>query len=193
MKKFTIKDLQQHLATPITLLAFAPSDTDGVKQLAPRIVCADGVRISVQASVGHYSSPRRNTAPFSTVEVVLPQNSRPGANWETFWEASTEGDNGPVEIHYGFVPVQLVVDLINEHGGIAPNCDSCHDDVSIDCHDCEQHQQAKWYADDLQYIQEVESIMGRDIPYEENDTTAKLVYELNAEGKSPHYAAELLS
>ena len=29
------------------------------------------------------------------------------------------------------------------------DCDSCNDDISIDCHDCEQHQDAKQRAAEL--------------------------------------------
>ena len=36
------------------------------------VVCADGFEMSVQASRGHYCSPREDVGPYTTVEIGFP-------------------------------------------------------------------------------------------------------------------------
>lgn len=63
----------------------------------PQIVCADGTAYSVQASVGHYCSPRENAADkYYTVEVWGPFTREPE----------------------GWVPVRNVNRRIHDRGGL---------------------------------------------------------------------------
>ena len=66
----------------------------------PAIVCADGTRYSVQASRGHYCTPREDNAPeYSSVEVFGPFTVEPE----------------------GWVSVRLVNQRIKRHGGLTYN------------------------------------------------------------------------
>ena len=51
----------------------------------PRLVLADGVSLSVQASEHSYSSPRDNKGPYTKVEVGFPSETPPEA-WKEFAE-----------------------------------------------------------------------------------------------------------
>lgn len=96
----TLEKLQAHLATEVTYV----TSTVKYKTVAPRVECADGARISVQASETHYSTPRSNTGPYTHVEA---------------WCASTE----VTEFEYSDdepsaqVPIEDVVQFIDNHGG----------------------------------------------------------------------------
>lgn len=83
----------------------------------PQIKCKDGFRLSVQASSGHYCSPRNSVGPWSMVEVGYPSRKVP-----SFLPYM---DGGPrtaqTKTVYGFVPIDLVVQAIADHGGFAPD------------------------------------------------------------------------
>lgn len=86
---------------------------DGTRGSAvvPHIICADGASLSVQASSGHYCSPRADTGPWGSVEVwcITSANGRKIS-------PSNFGDDhtGP----YGWVPVSRVNAFIHRHGGL---------------------------------------------------------------------------
>jgi len=91
-----------------------------IKQPNPRIICTDGVSLSVQASSYHYCSPRIDEldhwTDYSSVEVGFIKN----ANDEDFtppddWKAYAE-DGFPSDV-YSFVPTQMVKEFIEKHGG----------------------------------------------------------------------------
>lgn len=76
------------------------------------IECADGFKLSVQASFTHYCSPRINNAPsYSSVEVGFP--SQEDVDLMPYAEDSTK----PTQTVYGFVPVEVVDAVIAKHGG----------------------------------------------------------------------------
>ncbi len=81
----------------------------------PRLNCADGFSISVQASDFHACSPRSLTGPYSHVECALP--SQEVATLAPF--ILDEPGVSPLESVYRNVPVLVVIELINEHGGLA--------------------------------------------------------------------------
>jgi hypothetical protein len=81
--------------------------------LAKRITCADGFSLSVQATHGAYCSPRRNVGPWLSVEVGFPS-----AEPELIMEYAEEPER-PTETVYGYVPIGLVEELIEPHGGMA--------------------------------------------------------------------------
>ena len=78
---------------------------------AKRITCKDGFSLSVQATHGAYCSPRTNIGPWARVEVGFPS-----APPELIMEYA-ENDSEPTDTVYGYVPIELVEELIALHGG----------------------------------------------------------------------------
>jgi hypothetical protein len=83
----------------------------------PRIECADGFSLSVQAGRLLYSRPREDAGPWTHVEVGYPSAvPEPWADWETYCEEPSR----PEGTVYAYVPIRLVLDLIDLHGGVKP-------------------------------------------------------------------------
>lgn len=82
----------------------------------PSIVCNDGFTVSVQASNFHYCTPRDNVGPYIHVELGYP-SAMPIPEIMEYCESPDK----PLETVYGYVPVELVQKLIDEHGG-----EKCH-------------------------------------------------------------------
>lgn len=83
--------------------------------IRPQIVCKDGFVVSVQASRTHFCSPRSNQGPYRSVEVGFPtQRPEPWTDWESY----AEDPSAPTETVYGYVPTELVWDLLQDHGGV---------------------------------------------------------------------------
>jgi len=80
--------------------------------LVPRVVCADGFSISVQASHGAYCSPRTNIGHWYQVECGFPSDT------PTEIMDYCENSDKPTKTVYGYVPIELVEDLIAAHGGM---------------------------------------------------------------------------
>lgn len=80
----------------------------------PRIVCADGFSVSVQAGELLYSRPRDDYGPWTHVEVGYP-SERPEP-WDV-WSMLADEPDRPTSTVYGNVPLGLVADLIERHGG----------------------------------------------------------------------------
>ena len=79
----------------------------------PRVKCADGFEISVQASHCHYCDPREDgAAVYETVELGYPNMEEP-----LIIDYAEEPD-GPLGTVYGYVPVSIVCELVSKHGGI---------------------------------------------------------------------------
>ena len=78
-----------------------------------RAVMADGFSVSIQADAAKYCYPRINTGPWS--EVELGYSSEPDALLDEY--AEPNGDGGTTGI-YGYVPVEVIDQLIAKHGGI---------------------------------------------------------------------------
>lgn len=82
----------------------------------PRITCADGFTMSVQAHAGAYSSPRDDLAElYTAVEVGFP--SAREEKLMPYIDGDAETD--PTNTVYGYVPVHIVEEIIADHGGIA--------------------------------------------------------------------------
>lgn len=87
------------------------------------IHCADGFKVSVIAHWAAYCTPRPDfdapsdhVGPYITVEVGFPsQRPQPWARWSEY----AEDDDDPTNTVYGYVPVEVVRDLIAAHGGEA--------------------------------------------------------------------------
>lgn len=85
--------------------------TNYLVPLAKRITCADGFSLSVQASYGAYCTPRTNVGPWSEVEVGYPSSAP-----EFIRDYAEEADS-PTGTIYPYVPIELVEQLIELHGG----------------------------------------------------------------------------
>ena len=84
-----------------------------IRQLLPPIICADGTKLSVQASQHHYSTPRSNKGPYTHVEVGFPSREVPHA-----WLEYAEDKTKPLNTVYAHIPLELVHFYIAAHGGI---------------------------------------------------------------------------
>jgi len=79
----------------------------------PHIICVDGTEISVQANKIAYCYPQSDEGPYTHVEVGFLQSSHTVKDLPPEW-TDYEYDR----FIYGHVPIQLVMDFINAHGGI---------------------------------------------------------------------------
>lgn len=87
----------------------AKSDCDW---LTPRVVCADGFVMSVQASDGNYCSPRTTDSDhYASVEIGYPSEASEIIN------QYAEDPESPIDTVYPYVPVEVVDELIESHGG----------------------------------------------------------------------------
>lgn len=83
----------------------------GMNVTRPRVKCADGYTVSVQAEYGIYSTPCEDADEHSAVELGYPS----ALDCEIADYAETQGTTDTV---FAFVPVEVVDKLINKHGGI---------------------------------------------------------------------------
>lgn len=104
--------LMHHLTTEVRPMRGVP---EGFKELAPKIRCADGASLSVQASWTHYCTPRQNIGAWTTVEVGFP-SVEPPETWAPYFDGDWDTDDRCASV-YGYVPVEVVLAYINEHGG----------------------------------------------------------------------------
>jgi hypothetical protein len=85
---------------------------NGMQIVRPRVRCADGYTVSVQAGNRWNSEPQLDTGWYSKVELGYPT----AADEELRDYADEKRDlRGTV---YGFVPVKLVDEVLTKHGGI---------------------------------------------------------------------------
>ena len=78
-----------------------------------QVVCADGFTMSVQAHAGAYCIPRISGAPvYREVEVGFPS-----VREDLLMDYAEEPDK-PTQTVYGYVPVQVVTNVLAKHGGI---------------------------------------------------------------------------
>lgn len=98
------------ITTPPVIKALRGYEYPSVR---PPLVCVDGLRLSVQASDGHYCHPRNNYGWYTEVECGYPSEVI-----DELLPYAEDRDN-PTETIYGHVPVELVADIIMSHGGLA--------------------------------------------------------------------------
>lgn len=105
MTRFINQDwLQNHLTQPVR-------GTFQHKIHSPLITCRSGAQFSTQASETHYCSPKENVGPYFSVEMfglkLSPDN-----------QALLSDLNSAGSDIYGYVPVDVVVEMINREGGL---------------------------------------------------------------------------
>ena len=87
--------------------------SDPMRAVVPRIKCASGLSLSVQAGPDMYSFPRTWEGPWVSVEVGFPSRFVPAL--KPYGEDFTESENVVV---YHNVPVSVVNRIIDQNGGI---------------------------------------------------------------------------
>lgn len=86
--------------------------------LAKEIVCKDGLRLSVQASAFHYSTPRSDEGPYTTKKVgFINRDGKRFAAPQTWVRYADDHEAGRLSDVFGYVPVELIESFIAEHGG----------------------------------------------------------------------------
>lgn len=96
-----------------------------LKKQAPRLTCWDGVSLSVQASARHLCLPKDNCGPYTHVEVGfvsgvmgLPKE------WETYAYMPLYCQN--ISDIYARVPLEMVADFVDRHGGLVEHVQPCN-------------------------------------------------------------------
>jgi hypothetical protein len=90
----------------------------------PRATFTDGDSISIQVGSFAYCLPRNDSGPYHEVELGFPSFVPD----ETIMDYAEEPDN-PKETVYGYVPIELVEEMIASKGGLEPTGDNlyiCH-------------------------------------------------------------------
>lgn len=83
-------------------------------ELVPHVVCNDGFTMSVQASKSHYCTPRiDNASEYTHVEVGFSSE-----HVEEF-EEYLDGDRQMTDNVCGWVPLETVENVIDQHGGFS--------------------------------------------------------------------------
>ena len=81
-------------------------------KLNKTITCADGFRMSVQASASTYSTPRNNEGPYEAAEIGYPSEK------ETLIMEYAEDRDNPTNTVYAYVPSSVISLVCAKHGGI---------------------------------------------------------------------------
>ena len=84
------------------------------KKLNSTVECADGYRVSIQASQYHYCSPRVDYPldGYTTVELGFP------SQFDELIQPYAEDPDYPCSSVYGYVPQTVVLELLTKHGGV---------------------------------------------------------------------------
>ena len=87
-----------------------------MKALNKSTICNNGTGLSIQASEGHYCSPRNDEGPYTHVEVGFIERDgeriTPPDSWAEFGTCGF-----PCDV-YGEVPIELVWEFIKSNGGV---------------------------------------------------------------------------
>lgn len=91
---------------------FIDSLNDGI--VIDPVECVDGFKLSIQASSSHYCIPRSSKPGLVWAELECGFPTAPVPSLADF-----KGDDGPdMENVFSYVPVELVVGVLREHGGL---------------------------------------------------------------------------
>lgn len=107
------QDMARRPYTAARLNAWHKNNMQNERFTVGRFLCADGFSISIQASGGHYCSPREDRAwPYTAFELGFPNQTD-----EALRKYAENKDGNLQDTVFGWVPVDVVVALINRHGG----------------------------------------------------------------------------
>ena len=85
-----------------------------MNNLNPRFVCKDGFSISVQGNGYAYCTPRLDDATYTHVECGFPSSTPITKELIDY----AENPDLLCETVYGYVPVYVVINELNAHGGL---------------------------------------------------------------------------
>lgn len=80
--------------------------------LFPRVICNDGFSISIQANQFAYCKPRNILEKWTCMELGFPSEN------EDLIIKYAENQKSLLSTVYPYVPMQVIVDVINTHGGL---------------------------------------------------------------------------
>lgn len=89
--------------------------SEGSDWLCKRLECKDGFSMSVQANEWAYCSPREHSDDltiYDAMEVGYPSEE------ETLLLEYAEEVDMPTDTVYGYVPVEIIQEVVNKHGGL---------------------------------------------------------------------------
>lgn len=78
----------------------------------PRVICNDGFSFSAQAHCNYPCEPREELAYWEIMDFYFPSEEEPLLN------KYLSAFNGPLKDTYRCVPMQVIADVINKHGGM---------------------------------------------------------------------------
>ena len=87
------------------------NEPEYVRCSLPRVVCKDGFVMSVQASSYHYSQPKDLVDEYLEFEIGFPNQEEP------LIMSYCEDTDKPCDTVYGYVPTEIVEQVIDKHGG----------------------------------------------------------------------------
>lgn len=76
--------------------------------------CSNGLTFSLQTTEMNYCSPRSDIGPWSKVEIGFP--NREVEKLMPF----ADDKNRPTETIYGWVPMNIIMEIITDNGGLIP-------------------------------------------------------------------------
>ena len=79
----------------------------------PPIECKDGFKVSIQAGSSMYCTPRDSNGPWHEFELGYPSQEL-GEDFDEY----CEDKQNPLETVYAYVPEELILKLIESHGGL---------------------------------------------------------------------------
>ena len=106
--------INQHLNKFKQIIYYSDGEnTTTYRKVAPLVVCNDGFTMSVQVGRGLYCSPRIDESDYyHEVEVDYPSER------EELLMPYVEDETIPTNTVYGYVPIEVVNEVIRKHGGI---------------------------------------------------------------------------
>lgn len=91
-------------------VSFEPHDEYHVRK---PVLCADGFKVSIQGGTSfHYCHPRRHCDEYKEVELGYPSME------DDLIIEYAENSAAPTQTVYGWVPIEIVEQLVEKHGGI---------------------------------------------------------------------------
>ena len=86
-----------------------------------RLLLQSGLSLSIQASSGHYCSPRKNAECETYAMYYEFEIGFPSQKIDKLMQYAEQPDE-PTETVYGFVPKSLIKEIIDDNGGVVGLC-----------------------------------------------------------------------